>query len=829
MVFQCKCGVAVGTPDILIEHYRLVHSTDAVINNFYCMQSVACRNVGFDSLYKLHTHLTKRHINDLHLDPLNLGENAELAQDLDDPDPMEPPIEAPVEPEPVVEFDTFAQAVHDAGVMFIAKLYNKDTVPRCVVQDVVLYCQEFLGGFTVMLRKKVLHALMDANGDRDLAFDIREIRAMFRLLENPFSELETESKRITALKDAGAYLEPQAYLIGSQLKPVQERGVMHMQMVPSYGQHVQMGLTLKAFLEIPGVFDRIMENYDNLRLDNEIVSNFVQGQLWEKIVEPYNAEGKIVLPLFSFDDDYEPNDGLGSHSVDDKICGSYFKIPCIPCEFLSALRFIFVAALHYVKDRKDYGNRAVFEIVLNELDALANNGIMIDLPNRSVRVYFALCLILGDNLGVNGVLGFVESFAANFYCRCCKTHRDDARFQILDNQESLRNRENYEADLALADPNVTGIKEDCIFNGLPSYHATENRSGDLLHDVEEGICGYALPRVLYWLIFVRRYFSHKVFCQRVSLFNYGPTESGNKPPITKLTEDRIVSGTKFLLSGSESLCLVRYLSEMVGDLVPEDDQIWEYYLCLKKIVLFLYAPMFRRGSENILRVLVQEHHERYIEVFNEHLKPVHHFVTHLWRYMLLIGPLVHTSGKRFEAKHREATLAAASVQSRVNILKTIMIKNSLKFSYHMLSKKGLEPQITSSSSSEVLVSDLDFHHQFAELLNIGYEDIISVFKFINYHGTFFRVDTVCVFHLNEYEPVFGQIVHIVIHENSPVTFILKQLDVEYFDEHFYAFKVIHTDRIVCCQPSQLSSHQALWLRSGGMDGSDLFVSLRYTV
>ena len=45
---------------------------------------------------------------------------------------------------------------------------------------------------------------------------------------------------------------------------------------------------------------------------------------------------------------------------------------------------------------------------------------------KTIKVYFQCNLILGDNLGLNQILGFVENFKANYFCKICRIHRDMA-------------------------------------------------------------------------------------------------------------------------------------------------------------------------------------------------------------------------------------------------------------------------------------------------------------------------------------------------------------------------------------------------------------------
>ncbi|XP_052129168.1 uncharacterized protein LOC127750760 [Frankliniella occidentalis] len=354
-----------------------------------------------------------------------------------------------------------------------------------------------------MLKTKVLHTLANAN-DNDA--EINDIEAMFRVLENPFAEIANEAQRITALKNAGAYIGSTEYLIGSSLKEVRVNSIMIPQVVPSYGQFISMSRSLQSFLELPDVLDKIMLNIANLSEENNVISNFIQGSLRKHLSEPFVAEGKIVIPLFFYLDDYEPNNGLGSHALDEKTNGLYYKIPCIPSEFLSLLRV---------------------KCVIQQLKDLEENGILIELPDRTVRIYFLLGLILGDNLGLNGILGFVECFTANFCCRMT--------FAV----------DNYR---------LTGLKEDCAFNALQAFHATVNIAGDVLHDVEEGLCAYALPRILFWLIHIRKYLSYETF-------------------------------------------LDRNLGQMIGDFIPGNEEVWLYYLCLLELLQMVLAPSFRIEAE----------------------------------------------------------------------------------------------------------------------------------------------------------------------------------------------------------------------------------------
>lgn len=80
-----------------------------------------------------------------------------------------------------------------------------------------------------------------------------------------------------------------------------------------------------------------------------------------------------------------------------------------------------------------------------------------------MQVYFCLSVIIGDNLGNNGILGLIEGFRGNYYCRICKLHRSEAEHQCCPVPiNRLRTEDNYNIDVALNNSSETGVKELCV-------------------------------------------------------------------------------------------------------------------------------------------------------------------------------------------------------------------------------------------------------------------------------------------------------------------------------------------------------------------------------
>jgi hypothetical protein len=90
-------------------------------------------------------------------------------------------------------------------------------------------------------------------------------------------------------------------------------------------------------------------------------------------------------------------------------------LACIPTDYISLLENIFLAQLFYSSDRSFYGNKKSFGALIKEFAYLEKEGITICIDSKEVRIYLTLVLVLGDNLGLNSILGFQESFSAKFF------------------------------------------------------------------------------------------------------------------------------------------------------------------------------------------------------------------------------------------------------------------------------------------------------------------------------------------------------------------------------------------------------------------------------
>ncbi|KAE8744660.1 hypothetical protein FOCC_FOCC008663 [Frankliniella occidentalis] len=351
----------------------------------------------------------------------------------------------------------FKLALYTSSLSLSAKLYSVPSLNRFRIQSILEMCSDFSGsGFLDLLESKVIGMLRNFNGPQQ---DLLDLGEMFNSLRNSLEGLETESQRVAALKEYDAYFTLQSYFIGRDWIMKKVNGIEQRVLVELTGQYNCMKKILKKFLQLPGVFQSTLDNINELNR-SDTFSNFIQGELWKNVVETY-FQGRLVRPLVLYFDDAEPNNQKGSHSGTHSLGLLYYFILSIPQYLLSRLENLFVAAVFLTHSQR-CRNQETFQIVIDVLKDSERDGIEIKVDNETHQIIFAVGLILGDNKGVNGMTGFVESFSARYYCRICKQHRDQSRVQTVQDVNLLRNPSNYQEDVLLNDTLLTGIKSECV-------------------------------------------------------------------------------------------------------------------------------------------------------------------------------------------------------------------------------------------------------------------------------------------------------------------------------------------------------------------------------
>lgn len=205
---------------------------------------------------------------------------------------------------------------------------------------------------------------------------------------------------------------------------------------------------------------------------------------------------------------------------------------------------IIFSTIFYSNDKRRYNNEKVLKTLIDELNFLGEKGISFIVGGLQKCVKFQLVLILGDNLGLNSITGFVECFKAKFCCRICKISSEGFLKYTNENDSTLRDKKNYAQDVETANEFITGVKELCVFNTVLGFHISEKISVDIMHDVLEGICQYALKSILHTFIFTKKRFTLDELNNRIKMFCFYP-ENLNRSPLIKLKTGKNKLNLKF--------------------------------------------------------------------------------------------------------------------------------------------------------------------------------------------------------------------------------------------------------------------------------------------
>ena len=86
------------------------------------------------------------------------------------------------------------------------------------------------------------------------------------------------------------------------------------------------------------------------------------------------------------------------------------------------------------------------------------------------------------------------------------------------------------------------------------------------------------------------------------------------------------------MSSSEMFCLVENLNLIIGPLIPEDNEYWEFYLTLREILMIVSSTSITNLTHNILETTIYEYLTQLKQLFPNHFKPKHHFLVHYPRF-----------------------------------------------------------------------------------------------------------------------------------------------------------------------------------------------------
>ncbi|KAK0132606.1 hypothetical protein N1851_032474 [Merluccius polli] len=683
--------------------------------------------------------------------------------------------------------------------MFLANLKSSANTLSSV-NNVVHHTSELIDNIVETLQAKTMSLFAKFGHGQDP--EIEALNQDFLMSHQPFKGLESDFKQIQYFTKSGHFIEPieeefqgQSYVQRTD----SETGTVRQVAVKDTFQHVPLRPLLTKLLGIPGIMKSIID-WQHRKRDS--LQDLYDGEYCRS--HPLFSR-EFSIPLMLYADDCEMVNPLGSKT-----------------------------GTHTSNDAKQYSIDAVLCPIVDEIQHLEQEGIVLNTDEYQGVVKFTVVQMLGDNLGLNAMLGYNESFSGNHVCRWCKVHRDIQRVQTVLEPELTRTVNTHQTDLDLANPSLTGLKRDSVLNRLSFYHVTHNVAPDIMHDILEGVGPYEIKLVLNALI-DQKVLSLDQLNYRLTSFDYGFSDRVNKPSLLSRHDLKNVDKA-MRQSAAQTWCLLRLLPLLIGDLIPEDNQQWELLLMLLNCMEFIFSPSITSPGILFLEKIIQEHHSLFLELFPDlHLRPKHHFMLHYPMAIKQLGPLRQYWAMRFEAKHGFFKRICHVTCNFRNIAKTMAFRHQLMQCHHFMSNSVLShiPEIGPGNSS--FLATVEGITEIQVALDVPLFSEAYLPAWVKYKGSEYRSGMMVFLSCDsEGDPQFGLIKTVLVLNETTKSPIIKLAIQKWqttgFERHFFAYTVVPTSSLIATNIDDLFDHHPLHAVKSYRENDDrLFISLRYRI
>jgi len=283
--------------------------------------------------------------------------------------------------------------------------------------------------------------------------------------------------------------------------------------------------------------------------------------------------------------------------------------------------------------------------------------------------------------------------------------------------------------------------------------------------------------------------------ERLKGFDYASNNILNRSP--SLREDE-VRKKHLSFSASEMSNFLLLFPFLVREDVSYDE-VWEYYLILRKIHDIVNAKYLQEECTELLGVLIEEHHIKYCNLFMDNLKPKHHNMTHYKTILKKSGPPSHLSVARFESRNRLLKLAANATCSRKNITHSLAIKEQFYLSYRFSSKMGLTDN---QKLGPILFADdiscSNNYFTFKSSLPANFMGKCLEVSWAEFRGIVYKPNLCIVLDISfNHLPQFGIVRHVLCNDSNNLCLIYQNLLNKRFCEDLHGYEVEKLSEISC--------------------------------
>ena len=463
-----------------------------------CLQD-NCRNT-FEKTYNFFRHVSSFHSSSdaLQFHSGNTYSTASEMCDVGDNDATEQQAELDIGTHSVNECQ---KNVETEGIALVASLRANSSIPYSVLPQIVRSFNDMSSSIVKACKTEAMNCLSTLTTG-GIAVDkhafSEQLNSGLSKFEEPLDFLASRHKLDSFFSHHRLFVPPETVCFKLRF----ETNCGKTKPVYDTFQYVSVEETVKSLLRN----DQFSKTLFQCQTHNDVSDVIAHSSDGEQAKRKVNHDGSSVqIDLQLFYDGMGTTNPLRGQSGMCTVGVFYYTIKNLPDSWNTCYANVHLLALCYACDLKYHGFSAVLDKFTAEICRLSTDGFDMDFPltgKQTVKVN--LCQVACDNLALNGVLGFIESFSGDYFCTLCYATRADSQQGVFEECFHLRTPHEYDQDVAELTKSqngavhVRGVKRACELNRIPGYHVTENFSNDVMHTLLEGTRVTARD----WLCFV---------------------------------------------------------------------------------------------------------------------------------------------------------------------------------------------------------------------------------------------------------------------------------------------------------------------------------------
>jgi len=306
----------------------------------------------------------------------------------------------------------------------VASLRANSSIPYNAIPHIVTSYNHMATSLMNFAEIAVNQAVDEAVGST-CALSVKDlVREKLKNCQNPLEFLSSVYKQDNYFENHDLYVKPESVCFGSRF----ESHAGKSKLVYDTFQYVSATQTLKNLTKNKSYVEALL--FDKRKPG--IYTNFCDGDSVRN--HPlFGSADKFSLMLQLFFDGLGTTNPLRGQNTVNNIGVFFYTVKNMPAKYNSCFSNVHLLALCYMEDLKVYGFNPVLEKFVAEIVSLQQYGFTADLPVLGkCQVFSSLCQVTCDNLALNGILGYIESFSCDYflYHMLCYPGNDPVKFSI---------------------------------------------------------------------------------------------------------------------------------------------------------------------------------------------------------------------------------------------------------------------------------------------------------------------------------------------------------------------------------------------------------------